>query len=131
MVVQVLSVPMCAECSATGETLMRPASEYPVMHVERLNIADRPEVAERYGLLSFEYDLLATHALAIDGTLADIGHPSEAVLRSWLDEAVGAEHGATADASFERSERIIVDATRAPRQLDTSAIPPAASRGSR
>lgn len=86
MLVQVLSLPMCAECNATVQTLKRLTDDYPSLRIERLNIADRPELLERYGLLSFEYDLLTTHALALDGELAGVGHPSEEMLRSWLDE---------------------------------------------
>jgi hypothetical protein len=93
VLVQVLSLPMCAECNATVETLTRLTGDYPGLQIERLNIADRPADADRYGLLSFEYDLLALDALAIDGKLAGIDHPSELVLRSWLDEALSAARG--------------------------------------
>ncbi len=51
------------------------------------DIADHPDLAERYGLLSFEYDLLDTHALVINGDLAGVGHPAEGTMRSWLDRA--------------------------------------------
>ena len=88
MLVQILSLPVCAECNATVEALTRLADEYPVLKVERLNIADSPELADRYGLLSFEYDLLAYDAVAIDDKLAGLGHPSEDTLRGWLDEAL-------------------------------------------
>jgi hypothetical protein len=91
MVVQILSVPVCVECRATVETLTRLADEYQVIRVERLNIADWPELLDRYGLLSFEYDVLDTHAVAINDRLAGLGHPSEDTLRGWLDEALSKE----------------------------------------
>ena len=91
MLVQVLSMPLCARCNATLQTLTRLTREYPAMKLEWLNIADRSEDADRYGLLSFEYDLLTADAVAIDGKLAGVGHPSEETLRSWLDEALSAE----------------------------------------
>ena len=71
--VQILSLPVCAECNATVEALTRLADEYPVLKVERLNIADSPELADRYSLLSFEYDLLAIDAVAINDRLAGLG----------------------------------------------------------
>ena len=91
MVVQILSVPVCVECNGTVETLTRLADEYPAMRVERLSIADWPELLDRYGLLSFEYDLLATDVVAINDRLAGLGHPSEDTLRGWLDEALSKE----------------------------------------
>jgi hypothetical protein len=51
-------------------------------------MADCPELLERYGLVSFEYDVLDTHAVIIDERLAGIGHPSEDILRGWLDGAL-------------------------------------------
>ncbi len=47
MLVQVLSLRMCAECTATVETLTRLTGDYPGMQIERLNIADRPEAGSR------------------------------------------------------------------------------------
>lgn len=87
MLVQILSVAVCGECNGTLATLTSLADAYPEMRVERLNIADWPELLDRYGLLSFEYDLLATHVVAINDRLAGLGHPSEDTLRGWLDEA--------------------------------------------
>ena len=87
MFVQVLTVPMCADCRALIATLDRLKNDYPGMEVERVDLTEHPEIAERYGLLSFEYDLLETHAVVIDGELAGTGHPSEGTLRSWLDQA--------------------------------------------
>lgn len=86
--VQILSVPVCELCDTTSHTLRHLKSEYPLIRVERLNMADWPELLERYGLLSFEYDVLDTHAVIIDNRLAGIGHPSEGTLRCWLDEAL-------------------------------------------
>jgi len=50
-------------------------------------MADHPGMLERYGLVSFEYDELAPHAVIINNKLAGIGHPSEDTLRSWVEEA--------------------------------------------
>ena len=86
--VQILSVPVCELCDTTSHTLRHLRSEYPLIRLERLNMADWPELLERYGLLSFEYDVLDTHAVIIDERLAGIGHPSEDTLRCWLDEAL-------------------------------------------
>jgi hypothetical protein len=86
--VQILSVPACKLCDTTADTLKHLTPEYPVIKVERLNMADWPELLERYGLLSFEYDVLDTHAVIIDERLAGIGHPSEDTLRGWLDGAL-------------------------------------------
>ena len=86
--VQILSVPTCELCDTTSHTLRHLRAEYPVIRVERLNMADWPELLGRYGLLSFEYDVLYTHAVIINGKLAGIGHPSEDTLRSWLDGAL-------------------------------------------
>ena len=81
-------MPQCIECHATFETLTRLTDAYPAMRVEWLNIAEQPDMADRYGLLSFEYDLLSPDALAIDGELAGVGHPSEETLRGWLDKSL-------------------------------------------
>lgn len=87
MLVQLLSVPVCRVCDTTIDTLARLTREQWVITVERLNMADHPRMLERYGLLSFEYDVLASHAIIINGTLAGLGHPSEDTLRLWLGEA--------------------------------------------
>ena len=86
MLVQILSVPTCQVCDTTVETLRHLTAEYPVIRVERLNMADRPDILERYGLLSFEYDVLDTHAVVIHDRLAGVGHPSEDMLRRWVDQ---------------------------------------------
>lgn len=86
--VQILSLPVCELCDTTSHTLRHLTSEYPGISVERLNMADWPELLERYGLLSFEYDVLDTHAVIIDERLVGIGHPSEDILRGWLDGAL-------------------------------------------
>lgn len=86
--VQILSAPTCQECDITVETLRHLTAEYPVITVERLNTADRPEILERHGLLSFEYSVLDTHAVVIDDKLAGVGHPAEDGLRHWLDRAL-------------------------------------------
>lgn len=88
MLVQILSLPTCVRCDGTLASLTRFTRDFPGMSVERLNIADRPEILEQYGLLTFEYDELATHAVVIDGRLAGLEHPSEDTLRSWLDRAL-------------------------------------------
>jgi hypothetical protein len=86
--VQILSVPVCKLCDTTSHALRHLRSEYPGIRVERLNMADWPELLERYGLLSFEYDVLDTHAVIIEERLAGTGHPSEDTLRRWLDGAL-------------------------------------------
>jgi hypothetical protein len=70
------------------------------MVVERLNIADSLDILEQYGLLSFEYSELATHAVVINGTLAGLEHPSEDLLRLWLDQAVAEEVVLVADTEY-------------------------------
>jgi thiol-disulfide isomerase/thioredoxin len=82
--VQVLFTPTCATCAATAQLLDRLQADTPGLRVERLPLADHPELAEQFGLLSFEYALMSPHAVVIDGELASVGHPSEALLRSWL-----------------------------------------------
>ena len=89
MDVEVLCLPTCSQCTGTVELLRRLQADYPRLRFERVNIADRPDLAERYGLLSFEYDLLDSHAVTMDGNLVGVGHPSEDTLRSWLDRAAG------------------------------------------
>jgi hypothetical protein len=64
--------------------------------LEPVRLADHLELAARSGLLSFEYALLSAHAVVIDGELAAVGHPSEALLRSWLAESHRA-HAASGD----------------------------------
>src|SRR5215469_14994707 len=91
MLVQILSLPTCVRCDGTLAILRHFTGDYPGMIVERLNIADRPELLEHYGLLTFEYAELATHALVINGSLAGLEHPTEAMLRSWLDRTAAAE----------------------------------------
>jgi hypothetical protein len=44
---------------------MRLSSEYPTLRIECIDIADQPGILDHYGLLSFEYPVLATHAVAI------------------------------------------------------------------
>jgi hypothetical protein len=87
MFVQLLSVPVCSVCDTTIDTLARLIREPWLVTVERLNMAEHPAMLERYGLMSFEYDLLASHATIINGTLAGLDHPSEDTLRLWLGEA--------------------------------------------
>ncbi len=91
VLVRILSLPTCVRCDGTVASLTRFAGDYPGMVVERLNIADSLDILERYGLLSFEYSELATHAVVINGTLAGLEHPSEDLLRLWLDQAVAEE----------------------------------------
>src|SRR5689334_3274815 len=91
MLVQILSLPTCVRCDGTLASLRRFTGDYPGMIVERLNMADRPELLEQYGLLTFEYDELATHAVVINGALAGLEHPSEDTLRGWLDRALAGE----------------------------------------
>ena len=50
-VVQILSVPMCQECDTTVDTLRHLCAEYPVLKIERLNLADWPVILETHGLL--------------------------------------------------------------------------------
>ncbi len=88
MLVQILSVPTCQVCDTTVQALTHLTAEYPVIRVERLNMAERPDVLERYGLLSFEYDVLYTHAVVIHDRLAGVGHPSEDILRRWVDQGL-------------------------------------------
>lgn len=88
VLVQILSVPMCQGCDTTVKMLRYLTAEYPVIRVERLNMAGRPETLERYGLLSFEYDVLDTHAVVIDDRFTGVGHPSEDTLRGWVDQAL-------------------------------------------
>ena len=91
MLVQILSLPTCVRCDGTVASLTRFAGDYPGIVVERLNIADWPEILEQYGLLSFEYSELATHAVVINGALAGLEHPSEDLLRLWLNQAFAEE----------------------------------------
>jgi hypothetical protein len=100
MLVQILSLPTCVWCDGTVACLARVTDDFRGMTVERLNIADRPEILEAQGLLTFEYDELATHAVVIDGRLAGLEHPSEATLRAWLDRAL-AEAGVPAGDSWD------------------------------
>ena len=62
-----------------------------------MNMAEHPAMLERYGLLSFEYDALASQAVIINGRLAGIGHPSEETLRGWLEEAFTLEEAVDAE----------------------------------
>jgi len=91
MLVQILSLPTCAQCDGTLASLTRFTGDFPAMRVERLNIADWPELLEHYGPLTFEYAELATHAVLIDGAPAGLEHPSEDTLRMWLDQALAGE----------------------------------------
>lgn len=98
MLVQILSLPTCVRCDGTVATLTRFTGDFPGMIVQRLNMADRRDLLEEYGLLTFEYDELGTHAVVIDGALAGLEHPSEDMLRRWLDQALavaGVEVGQT------------------------------------
>jgi hypothetical protein len=91
MLVQILSLPTCVRCDGTLASLKHFTGDFPGMRVERLNVADRPELLEQYGLLTFEYAELATHAVVINGTLAGLEHPSEDTLRRWLDQTLARE----------------------------------------
>jgi hypothetical protein len=91
MLVQILSLPTCVLCDGTVDILRRFTGDFPGMIVQHLNIADWPQVLEEQGLLSFEYDELATHAVLIDGALAGLEHPTEDMLRAWLDRALAEE----------------------------------------
>jgi hypothetical protein len=91
VLVQLLSVPICTLCDVTVESLTHLTRERPLITVQRLNMADHPGMLEQYGLLSFEYDTLASHAVIINGRLAGVGHPSEDTLRGWLEEAFTVE----------------------------------------
>ena len=100
MFVQILSLPMCARCDGTLARLNRFTHEYPGLIVERLNMAERPDLLQELGLLTFEYAELATHAVIIDGVLAGLEHPSEGMLREWLDEAFAVERGFRVETRF-------------------------------
>ena len=56
-----------------ARTLAELEPEFPSLRIERIALADHPELAERYGLLSHEYGLLKAHVLVIGGELAATG----------------------------------------------------------
>ena len=92
MFVQILSLPMCIRCDATLASLRRFTGDYPGLIVERLNMAERPDLLQQLGLLTFEYAELATHAVVINGELFGLEHPSDGLLREWLDQALAEEY---------------------------------------
>ena len=100
MLVQILSLPTCVRCDGTLASLTRFSADFPGMSVERLNIADWPELLEQYGLLTFEFAELATHAVVINGSLAGLEHPSEDTLRTWLDQARAGEFVAISEGAY-------------------------------
>lgn len=106
MLVQLLSVPICTLCDVTVDNLTRLTREQPLIRVQRLNMADHPGMLEQYGLLSFEYDTLTSHAVIIDGRLAGVGHPSEDTLRGWIEEAFSVEEAVDADAQQGSKRRL-------------------------
>ncbi len=83
---------MCLRCDGTLASLRRFTGDYPDLIVERLNMAERPDLLQQLGLLTFEYAELATHAVVINGALAGLEHPSVGMLREWLDQALAEEY---------------------------------------
>jgi hypothetical protein len=84
---QLLSIPTCARCATTARILAELQPDFPNLRIERIALADHPELAERYGLLSHEYALLSAHLLVIEGELVATDHPSADRLRLLLSRA--------------------------------------------
>jgi hypothetical protein len=70
-----------------ARTLAELQPDFPGLRIERIALADHPDLAQRYGLLSHEYALLSAHVLVIEGELVATGHPSEDLLRLFLSRA--------------------------------------------
>jgi hypothetical protein len=63
--------------------------EFPDLSVEEVDVAERPDVAVKYGVM-------ATPALAINGRLEFTGIPREDALRARLQSAAGGREGGPA-----------------------------------
>lgn len=71
--VQVLSTPGCAGCEELKAKLRRVLAEFPALDWEEVDLIERPELAERYRILSVP-------AVVIDGELVFRSVPKEDAL---------------------------------------------------
>lgn len=75
--VQVLSAPGCAGCARAKELITKVLEEFPALEWEEIDLAEHPEVAAEYGIVSVP-------AVLIDGRLEFVGVPKEQALRERL-----------------------------------------------
>lgn len=76
--VQVLFTPGCAGCDAAKAVVARVLEDYPGLDWEEVDLAERPELAARYSLLSVP-------AVVVGGELAFTGVPKEEALRARVE----------------------------------------------
>lgn len=80
MEVKLLTMPGCEHCAGAKAALDRLRIEFPQMTLEVIDITERPEVAQQYGLMS-------APGIVIDGKLVLSGGASEPKIREKLKAA--------------------------------------------
>lgn len=78
--VQVLSTPGCVGCAHTKHIIADVLAEFPELDWEEIDLAERPELAARYGIMSVP-------AIVIDGTLEFSTVPKPHALRTKISDA--------------------------------------------
>lgn len=77
--------PGCGHCRHALETVEAAVAEVPEADLQVVDLGENPEAAE-------EYDLQCCPGVAVDGTLAYLGVPSQKDLRQRVEEAGRGSH---------------------------------------
>lgn len=80
--VELLTMPGCGHCASAKETIKKIKDDFPDMVLEVIDVAEHPEVAQRYMLMS-------TPGIVINGKLEFTGGVTEVALRKRLNELTG------------------------------------------
>lgn len=81
MKIDLLTMSGCPHCAHAKQVLERVEPDYPELEVTIHDLAEEPELASRYMLMS-------APGVVIDGALAFSGGLDEAELREYLDQAI-------------------------------------------
>jgi len=78
-VVEFFTMPGCPNCVKVKAVLKRVKKDIPDIEVETIDLTQRPEMAQKYGIMGCP-------ALAIDGKVEFVGGVKEAALRKLLSD---------------------------------------------
>lgn len=80
--VELLTMPGCGHCASAKETIKKVKDDFPDMMLEVIDVAEYPNVAQKYMLMS-------TPGIVINGKLEFTGGVTEVALRKRLNELTG------------------------------------------
>lgn len=79
--IELLTMPGCGHCASAKETVKKVKDDFPDMMLEVIDVAEHPEVAQKYMLMS-------APGIVINGKLEFSGGVKEDALRKRLKEIV-------------------------------------------